>query len=262
VHRHPETIHACTALPTAQQVGTLGAPLTPSDASLLQLKPLRRYRAGELVAASRAHLAAAASAAGLTLHGLAPAAAADAAGSAAERRAAAAAQAQAQAQAQARGEDTPVGEATQSDDVYVYARVAANCEPRQAVYQVPLEAGGPGETLALLSSQVYSFASSASQGHGAGDDGDGDGAADGAGAGAGAGQAAAPVQSTEGRQHEVGGAPVPPAARQGQQQALSGAAVGSRQLVGAVKDLLAAAGLPLDLQREELLSQATELQVC
>ena len=137
----------------------------------------------------------------------------------------------------------------------VYARVAANSSPQegQSLYYVPIESG-KGETIPVLSTQVYCFLSSADLnlqpadmgvatsyqtvfGHRSG------------------GRA---IFSAEGPQrHDLNPLPMPESPSTMAYQASN---VGPGQFVSAVKDLLSAAGLPLDLERSDLLNQAVLLK--
>ncbi|EFJ44918.1 hypothetical protein VOLCADRAFT_118510 [Volvox carteri f. nagariensis] len=131
-------------LETAAQAGTPGAPLLPSDAALLQLKPLRRYCAGEVVAYQRNAAAV-------------PAAAAAAA--AAARRAVAT-------------PDVPLAITSNM----CYGRVAAHCAPTDSAAATGGAAGAgaasggvhrvlvevePGVVQHLLSTQVFCFSEAA-----------------------------------------------------------------------------------------------------
>jgi sacsin len=288
-------------LEAAAQAGELGTSLLPSDAALLQLKPLRRFCAHELVAYSRAvvlpMLPASSSpqqqhdhqGPGLTSLLLPPPTIAAAA--AAARRAAAttarvgdstapetSSQSMASADAVTSTAIPAAGTSAEGSEPspspvpidLLYGRVTVNAEPAgdTPLYRVQVEVE-PGVVVPLLSTQVWCFRTpTAADTHTA----------------AGAAQGAEP--------HEQVGAPLASAAgrgsgagaqqqQRGQQQvphtpaaagSSTGAAVpssvpstssppvGPPELVSAVKELLGAAGLPLDLGRQELLKQTTELQ--
>lgn len=261
------------ALERAGQAGQVGAPLLESDRRLLQLRPLKRYCAGDLVAVRRSDLAAAAAEAGITGAG-APAAAAQDAASAAAAAALARATAGDGTGAAGTAGATAGATAVPAEDM-VYARVAAACGPQgdETLHWVLLDAGtGRGDTLRLLSSQVFSFRSNAGGGPGdeAGPQGpqqlqqpqqqDAGGARQpgASGGSSSSGGPTAPSSSTTGNTAAAAGAQQPDATAA--TAATAAPRVGSQQLVSAVKDLLSAAGLPLDLEREQLLQQATTLR--
>ena len=134
------------------------------------------------------------------------------------------------------------GNLSDSGHQMIYARVAANCSPPegQTLYYVPLEAGN-GETMSVLSTQVYYFQNSSSLTHQP----------------QGTYVAALPNQNLA-----TGSArglpqvePVPSI-----HPSNDGAVLSPGQFVSAVQDLLSAAGLPLDLERLQLLNQAASLK--
>lgn len=225
---HDEVFEAAAA------AGVPGAPVVDADARLLALQPLRRYAAGEIVAYRRRS------------------AAQDAAAAAAEARAAAAAGVAGGSGSGSRGQGAAAGGAL------CYARVMADVVPAPgpaaALATVPLELS-PGEYGQLLASQVFCFKSGTE-----GQDG-------------GAGEAAAaPAAASSSRAAEDGGASTSSGVREVKGEAVelgaavgAGAAsgggsgaggVGAAQLAGAVRDMLAAAGMPLDLDKEALLQKA------
>ncbi|GAX84471.1 hypothetical protein CEUSTIGMA_g11891.t1 [Chlamydomonas eustigma] len=252
-------------LERAGQVGQLGAPLLSADVQLLQLKPLRRYCAGEVVAVNRTHVA---SLQVLPASQQAHAAAASAAAAdAAEKRLTQA------ADAAGRREDPGRHIPLSAIDVgvhMVYARVAAHCGPKEGetVYYVPLEAMSSSSTddvKYLLSSQVYSFMTSTSKLSSQGEvvpDGNsrllGGPLMEEA-------SASADVDTKGGnREAQSGVASMPfqkiPAKSSAHNSSSHLQVAGSAHLIGAVKDLLSAAGLPLDLERAQLLQQAATLK--
>ncbi|GLC59948.1 hypothetical protein PLESTB_001557000 [Pleodorina starrii] len=241
-------------LETAAQAGTPGAPLLPADAALLQLKPLRRYCAGELVAYQRAAAAAAAAAA------VPAAVAAAAAAAAAERR------------LHAGGGVAAAPEAPPGGGM-CYGRVAAHCAgPSESaagggggggggVHRVLVEVE-PGVVQHLMSTQVFCFRSAfadaaprddatapsaaaaaapsdplAAKAAAAAADGGGDGAA------------------ASSSRSPGGAAPAAAAA--------AGADLGpvsAREMLAAVRDVMAAAGLPMDPAAGQLMGRVATLQ--
>eukprot|EP00798_Chlamydomonas_sp_ICE-L_P006706 gene6706-3376_t len=152
----------------------------------------------------------------------------------------------------------------------VYARIAANCAPTegQPVYRIAIqigEDGGANSIVQLISTKVYSFRNASSAAASA------TAAPSPPSASLPTPQRHAPPSShlpsnpQPGAKPPSGGGPVgtmegfrgsqPPSGGQGR----SGA-VGSSELANAVRDLLGSAGLPLDLERGELLDQAASLR--
>ncbi len=193
------------------------------------------------------------------------AAAATSAAAAAERRFASAASAPRSSSSSPAPQPDPLPQPQQQpghDAGLVYARVAADSaplEPGQPVVSVPLEVE-PGALHGVLSTAVYSFREGPPLAAPGGEDAP-PGPAPGGGssepppalAPAGAWGAAASAQ--QGASAAAGEAPRGPAG-----PAPAGGPVGHAQLVGAVRDLLGAAGLPLDLERSELLGSVAELR--
>lgn len=158
-------------LESAAVAGTPGTPLVPADAALLQLKPLRRYCAGEVVAYQR-QVAGGVGGADGGAGGVAAAAAA----AAAERRFQAAAAGGAggleaglgSAVAAEGSAGSSNGTGTGSSSSMCYGRVAAHCSPTDSgaaggaaggaggVYRVLVETE-PGMVTPLLSTQVFCF---------------------------------------------------------------------------------------------------------
>jgi sacsin len=204
------------AYEAAAAAGLPGAPLLEADARLLALQPLRHWAAGEVAAYRRS---------------AAPGAAAAAA-----------------AESRAGGGS---GAAGGGGGGLCYARVAADAAPppgpAAALATVPLELA-PGEFGSLPASQVFCFKSGA----------EAEGEAAAAAAAAAAAPAAAPAPApgrgaaTAAAAPRGGGAAAAPAAAEDG----AAGAVGAPQLAAAVSDMLAAAGMPLDLEREALLSKA------
>lgn len=208
----------------------IGSPLLPADLSLLQLKPLRRYMAGEVVAYQCTALAPGSS-------GTGPG---DAAAYAAEQRwaasaAAAAAQGGAAGSTAAPGYD-PVGHSMR------YGCVALDGGPEDGhpVYKLSVEVR-PNVVHELLSTQVYCFRAA----------GVGEGRVSAYGSGWG-------VQAPPQESLMFGGASNAAAAAVMAAAAAPGSAadeppvrqqshVRSDELVGAVRGILSAAGLPLTL---------------
>ncbi len=283
---HPQGYDA--DLEAAAAAGQLGAPLLPADRPLLLLRPLRRYVAGELVAWQRPVGAAEAAAAAAERR----AGAAALYGTQGEAGLAVGEDGSAVVGSGVGG--SPSGAGTSrgghmgshvsshvgshvGSHVLCYACVAANSAPSEGelAYNVLLEVA-PGQFEQVLSSSVFCFASAAAMtapGAAA--------AAAGAAADAVGGVDAASSQGDEAGQQEQqsGGtvdAPAPVSAlssaavvaRSGDVAGSSSSSgssstqqpVAAAELVGAVRDMLAAAQLPLDLDRSELLLRTLEQQ--
>lgn len=139
------------------------------------------------------------------------------------------------------------GNLSDSGNQMIYARVAANCSPPegQTLYHVPLEAGN-GEIMSVLSTQVYYFQNSAGVNNQPTD----------------TFSVGPPTQNLEAARGSSRGLtqvqPVP--AIHGPLNGNAGDVLGPGQFVSAVQDLLSAAGLPLDLERLQLLNQAASLK--
>lgn len=214
----------------------IGSPLQPADLSLLQLKPLRRYMAGEVVAYQCTALAPGSSGTGPS----------DAAAYAAEQRwAASTAAASAQsggagstAAAAAAGYD-PVGHSMR------YGCVALDGGPEDGhpVYKLSVEVR-PNVVHELLSTQIYCFRAAGAGGEGRVS------AYGGSGAGWGV-QTPAPEESLmfggASTAAAVAAAAAAPSYAGGDPPARQQSRVRSDELVGAVRGILSAAGLPLTL---------------
>jgi hypothetical protein len=145
-----------------------------------------------------------------------------------------------------------------------FLRVAAHCGPKEGetVYFVPLEVMGNStdDVIQLLSSEVYSFMSSSSQ----------QTLEEGGIGGSNSplvvppvGESAMSVVEVVRSKGDSSAAPVTTSTSLRASATCSAPTsssplqvAGSAHLVGAVKDLLSAAGLPLDLERVQLLQQA------
>ena len=214
---------------SASVAGQPGMSLQPWDVSLLQLLPLRSYRAGEMVAVL-------ASAIQSTMPSAAAAAAAMSRSALANERS--------------------------SEESYVLARVVSDCAPTEGamVYEVFVETA-PWSSQTLLSSEVYSFQdagndASSSAPSTIADARQPDMRAQGALAPEGRGLGMSTHQRTEaevvqpaddgsGIDAGFSQSAAPQAARR----------VGNTDAVKAVTQMLAAAGLPLDLDRQKLMEQ-------
>ena len=211
----------------ACQAGQLGQPLLPSDEAAAELRPLRRFHAGEVVAIKHHDLISA------TSGGSGAASASALAARAAERRST---------------QPFPSSPPASESSSLVYARVAASCAPQEGevLYRVPLEADN-GEGFSLLSSQVFSFTHRQME--------EGDAAHD---------PPAALVSVNSWMAVQQGESQSSQSAVEGHPSGLHSlappSAVSSASYVSAVKDLLAAAGLPLDLDRAKLVEEATLLR--
>lgn len=203
-----------TELAAAASAGDLGSPLLPSDATLVQLKPLRPYAAGEICAYK-----------GLLLPAVAAA-------SAAERRAA----------AQDPSQLPTPGQAAS----LLYGRIAGDARPPPNVplYLITVEVT-PGEFRDLKSSEVYSFRGTTG---GAGE--------------AEAAQISLAASPVPAPQAEPASSPAGPGSRSAGQVQPAGqpGAVSAPEMMAAVRDMLAAADVPLDLERSQLLQQTLELR--
>lgn len=271
-------------LEAAAQAGELGTPLLPSDAALLSLRPLRRYCAGELVAYSPAAVAATAPHLTLTTPSSQPTSNAHnqivvdpgvAAALAAERRVGAAGSvpgsrtADRQSNGPAPPGQTP-GQTSPPEGaqpVLCYGRVASDAAPtasnHQPLYRISIEVE-PGTFVQLLSTQVYCFRPPSE-----------------ADAMRAAPQARLQVTGAPAVQPGSGSTTVAPTTNHPSNTSAAGStsstythgvapgpgpasraagAVGAAELVGAVRELLAAAGLPADLGSEALVSTAAGLR--
>ncbi len=248
-------------LQASSAAGTPGVPLLASDAALLTLRPLRRYVAGELVAVA-AHAA--------------PRAAAPSGGAGGVAAAAAAAAAECRARGSAEGGPAAAhaadGAASSAGGGMVYARVAAHAGPGDldapssssssaaassagpGVYRLLVEVE-PGVVVPLLSTQVFSFKSPASGGANAprpgvpppGQPGAAASPASTTGPATAAGAPPAAGEVAAGSAPGAASAAAPPHAALG--------AVSGGELVAAVRDVLAAAGLPLAPDAEALMGR-------
>ncbi|KXZ55127.1 hypothetical protein GPECTOR_3g279 [Gonium pectorale] len=236
-------------LEAAARAGSPGAPLLPADAALLALRPLRRYCAGERVAVRREDAGAAAGG-GEEVGGAAGRRLADPAGVASPVHQA----------LDVGGAGAGGGGGGGGGMVYgnmVYGIVAAHCAPSGSggLHRVLVEVE-PGVVRPLLSSQVFCFRSSL--GEDAGSD-----------AGAGPGSTLLGPAAGHAAAGPASAVPLssPPAASQGGGAAagLSAAAAASApvrgaELVSAVRDVLSAAGLPLDPAAGALMAKVAALQ--
>ncbi|GFR39737.1 hypothetical protein Agub_g219, partial [Astrephomene gubernaculifera] len=239
---------------TAAQAGTPGAPLLPADVALLQLKPLRRYVAGEVVAYQRtAEMTTTAAAEG---GGVAAAAAA----AAAERRAAG-------GDAVASGSNSSSSSSSSSSTSSTsmcYGRVAAHCAASEGagVHRVQVEVE-PGVVRQLLSTQVFCFRSPSGEAA----------AQDTAAAVATSPAMPAPTTATMpsggGSQTSPAAASTPssttatataPHAAAAAAVDAAGGPVRASEMVAAVRDVLAAAGLPLEAGAGQLMGRVAALQ--
>ncbi len=140
-------------LETASRAGEPGAPLYPTDVPLVQLRPLRRYPAGELVAVSRDTVTEAAAAAGVA-GSLLRAGPGSAAAEAAQRRESAAAAAAAGVGGDAGGSAGSSSGGAAGGEGLCYARVAADAAPAGSpLFHTSLEVE-PGVVVPVLSSKV------------------------------------------------------------------------------------------------------------
>lgn len=286
-------------LEVALQSGQVGSPLSISDRALLQLRPLKRYAAGELVAYQRSRPAATATvlAADERRAGWGNTTQLDVdtggqggnlqgrggfgSNSGRYRPAGAVARIADTVRRSSSGGDvpestrgaglpstdtavTPVGAegADSCGVVLCYGRVSSDCAPSpgQAAYRVTVETE-PGVYDQLLSTQVFSFRSGIAPEPGTGTPSMGtaqDNAAGMYGAVSDSVESATAATASHSLSASGGTATgvtptnlAPPAAGvEGLQN------VGASELVGAVRDMLSAAGLPLDLDRTTLLQQA------
>ena len=215
----------------ALSCGEVGTPLSHQDRTLLQLHPLRSYSTGELVAVARHNQEAA-----------------DAAALAAEQRAAAAT---ATATAGNEGVAGSGGSRGGGSSMLCYARVVSDVSPPAgaAAHLVALEVE-PGRVEQVISTQVFSFISSTAAA------GEGAAAAEGAGDGASSSSGVVLPGSSNG----AGPAATAVATDAGGGGVTNAAGVSPVEVAGAVADMMRAAGLPLDLDREQLLNQALAAQ--
>lgn len=216
----------------------IGSPLQPADLSLLQLKPLRRYMAGEVVAYQCTALAPGSS-------GTGPG---DAAAYAAEQRWAASTAAAAAASAQGGGAGStaaagydPVGHSMR------YGCVALDGGPEDGhpVYKLSVEVR-PNVVHELLSTQVYCFRAAGIGGEGRVSAYGGSGGGWGVQTPAQEGSLMCAEASTAAAAAVAAAAAAPGGAR-GDPPMRQQHHVRSDELVGAVQGILSAAGLPLTL---------------
>ncbi|GLI60510.1 hypothetical protein VaNZ11_002673 [Volvox africanus] len=275
-------------LETATQAGVPGAPLLPADAALLQLKPLRHYCAGEVVAYQRTTAAVAVPAA--------------AAAAAAERRL----EFVVPAPGLTAGQEVQVGVAaattaggvsssSSSSSNLCYGRVAAHCVPADkaagasgGLHRVLVEVE-PGVVQHLLSTQVFCFRSATGQtappstataaASSSTTAADFSAAASSSSSDAVASSAAAAAAAPDDASPSAGagagaGVPGSSASRSATPLATLAAAaaaaqpssggvlnpVSSSEMLAAVRDVMAAAGLPLDPAAGQLMGRVAMLQ--